>query len=270
MSCVSKIIVFDLDETLGYFTQFGIFWDAIHGYITQYNLNIIMNQSLFNKLLDLYPEFLRPNIFSILNYLKNNKKNNNCKKLLIYTNNQGPKEWAQHIKLYFEEKINYNLFDQIIGAFQVNGKRVEICRTSNSKSKSDLIRCSKIDENSKICVIDDAYYPDMTDDNIYYVNIKPYIHDLPFELLIDRFIRNKIISIQHTNNLKTFLLNFIKRYNYIYVKKNKIEYNVDKAISKKIYQHLVSFFDNKLFPISKLTKHRRRIINKTKKHRSKG
>ena len=28
-----KIVVFDLDETLGYFTEFGIFWDSLVQYL---------------------------------------------------------------------------------------------------------------------------------------------------------------------------------------------------------------------------------------------
>ena len=28
-----KIVVFDLDETLGYFTQYGIFWDSLAEYL---------------------------------------------------------------------------------------------------------------------------------------------------------------------------------------------------------------------------------------------
>ena len=33
MVCQSKIVVFDLDETLGYFMELGIFCDALKGYI---------------------------------------------------------------------------------------------------------------------------------------------------------------------------------------------------------------------------------------------
>ena len=29
----SKIVVFDVDETLGYFVEFGIFWDSLNAYI---------------------------------------------------------------------------------------------------------------------------------------------------------------------------------------------------------------------------------------------
>jgi hypothetical protein len=63
-----KIVVFDLDETLGYFTELGIFWDSLANYmkITQ---NPELNQTHFNEILDLFPEFLRPNIINILNYL---------------------------------------------------------------------------------------------------------------------------------------------------------------------------------------------------------
>jgi hypothetical protein len=278
MLCESKIIVFDLDETLGYFTQLGIFWDAIKIYNN--NLNLIINQSLFNKIFDLYPEFMRPNIINILKYLKTQKETSNCKKLLIYTNNQGPKEWAYYIKNYFEEKINYNLFDQLIGAFKVNGQKVEICRTTNSKNLKDLIKCTKINEDSKICFIDDSYYPDMINENIYYINLKPYIYNLPFDLLVNRFINSKIIDINNRDkdNMKYYLLDFMNNYNYIYIKKSNIEYNVDKALSKKLFKMLLVFFNNfsvsqeeniefKLKSVRKTNKYKIKSINKTKKRR---
>ena len=122
-----KIVVFDLDETLGYFTQYGIFWDSLANYLKIKNQSDL-TQKDFNLILDLYPEFLRPNIISILNYLKNKKKTNCCHKILIYTNNSGPREWAHHIISYFEKKINFKLIDQIIAAFKINGKKIEIMK----------------------------------------------------------------------------------------------------------------------------------------------
>jgi hypothetical protein len=153
MYCTSKIVVFDLDETLGYFVEFGMFWDALKNFITHQKISIVIDQILFNKVLDLYPEFLRPNIINILNYLKHKKKAKNCNKLMIYTNNQGPDEWAQQIKLYFENKVNYKLFDQIIRAFKIKDKHVELCRTSHTKKHTDLIRCTKIPETTEICFL---------------------------------------------------------------------------------------------------------------------
>ena len=64
-----KVVVFDLDETLGYFSQFGQLWNEL-----------IPNKDIdFNELFDLYPEFLRPNILEILQFLNEKKK----KKLVI-------------------------------------------------------------------------------------------------------------------------------------------------------------------------------------------
>ena len=94
-----KIVVFDLDETLGYFVEYGIFWDCLNKYLL--NENYELTQNNFNEILDLFPEFLRPNIINMLNYLKNKKQSKCCNKMMIYTNNQGPKKWAQQIISYF-------------------------------------------------------------------------------------------------------------------------------------------------------------------------
>ena len=67
-----KLVVFDLDETLGYFVEFGIFWDTLCLYLSKNNKEE-PTQEDFNHILNLYPEFLRPNIINILNYLKEKK-----------------------------------------------------------------------------------------------------------------------------------------------------------------------------------------------------
>jgi hypothetical protein len=132
-----KIVVFDLDETLGYFVEFGILWDSLSFYMSKY-FNKELNQNEFNSILDVYPEFLRPNIINILNYLKNKKKSNSCQKMMIYTNNQGSQKWTNRIVSYFETKLGgYKLFDQIISAFKINGKQIEFCRTTNNKTYKD-------------------------------------------------------------------------------------------------------------------------------------
>jgi len=246
MNCSSNIVVFDLDETLGYFMELGMFWDALKSYINQSNLNKkIIDQNLFNNVLDLYPEFLRPNIIDILNYLKKKKEKNHCDKLMIYTNNQGPIEWAKYIMNYFETKINYKIFDQIISAFKVQGQRVELCRTTHMKTHSDLIKCTKIPENTRICFLDDVFYPDMKNDNIYYINVKPYTYDLDFNVMINRFLNSGIL-IDDPTSCREYILAFMKRYNYIYVGKTAPAQEVDKVVSKKILQHLHIFFKTKI------------------------
>ena len=278
MYCTSKIVVFDLDETLGYYVEFGMFWDALKECIKTHNISIIIDQNLFNKALDLYPEFLRPNIINILNYLKQKKTAKHCHKLMIYTNNQGPDEWAQQIQAYFETKVNYKLFDQIIKAFKIKGKQVEICRTSHMKNHGDLIRCTKIPETTEICFLDDVFHPGMVDDRVYYINLKPYVHDLLFETMIERFIKSGIINTNtNTNtNINTNITDFtqsmlshMNKYRHSYVEKTKEAQNIDKILSKKILQHLQAFFNkstNKPLKSRKILKHKSKSVkNKTLK-----
>ena len=133
-----KIVVFDLDETLGYFTQYGIFWDSLGNYL-KIKHKSALTQTDFDAILDLFPEFIRPNIMTILNYLKKKKRSLYCEKVIIYTNNQAPRSWCIMIKSYFENKVRYKLFDQIIAAFKINGKQIELCRTSHLKTHKDFL-----------------------------------------------------------------------------------------------------------------------------------
>ena len=181
-----KIVVLDLDETMGSFVQFSIFVDCILNYT-----NRQFDQHIFNALLDLYPEFIRPNMIEILSYILTKKQTGECKQVMIYTNNQGPRKWANQLISFFESKINSKLFDRIIGAFKINGRKIELCRSSHNKSHEDLVRCTKIPYNTQICFIDDAYYPEMVHENIYYIHIEPYRYDLDIMTLVERFINSE-------------------------------------------------------------------------------
>lgn len=238
-----KIIVFDLDETLGYFTQFGIFWDCLNEYFNQ--LNNPLTQADFNNILDLYPEFLRPNIIDILVYLKDKKLTNCCNKIMIYTNNQGPKEWCEHIIRYFENKINYKLFDQIIAAFKVNGEKVELCRTTHNKTHKDFIKCTKIPINAQICFLDDKYHHEMSNEHIYYINVKPYYHDLPFNVILERFKKSKLYNPQVDAKFESIMMASIKKYHYDCLSKPLNEYNIDVIVSKQMKIHLKLFMRQK-------------------------
>ena len=262
----SRIVVFDMDETLGYFVEFGVFWESLVAYIksqTQEDEKPIISQDLFNQVFELYPEFMRPNILSILKYLKHKKETKHCNGIMIYTNNQGPKEWAFYIKEYYEKKINFKLFDQIICAFKVNGKQVEICRTTHDKTYSDFIKCSKIPLNTKICFLDDTYYPEMNNHNVYYIKLKPYVYNLTYDNLIQRFISSKIgqsiIKNGNYDYFSTFVKNYMNNFDFIYVTKTQEDYEIDKIITKKTMIHLQKFFSKKyLHPITKSNKPKRK------------
>ena len=237
-----KIVVFDLDETLGYFTEFGIFCDCLNNYFK----NASYSNTNFNELLDLYPNFLRPKIMNILRYLKGKKAENKCYKVMIYTNNQGDKSWAMNIKKYFDDKVEYELFDKIIAAFKVRGKQVEIGRTSHDKTMDDFVRCTKLPENIEVCFIDDLYHSGMEDDKVYYINVKPYKYQMRIENMINRFLHSPLANkIHNTHHFTDAIIHDFKQYKYRVNEKTQKEQDIDEIIGKRMLQHLKQFFYEK-------------------------
>ena len=140
-------VIFDLDETIGYFGDVAVFIEAYEKYRNK-NGNI-SDEELF-IIFNTIPDLFRKGIFDIFRLLRNFKKNNNDKKnkddklrVLIYTNNMGPKTWVYSIKRYIEEKIEYKLFDRVITAWKVDGVKYEEKRTSHDKKYEDLIKISE-------------------------------------------------------------------------------------------------------------------------------
>lgn len=272
-----KIVVFDLDETLGYFVEFSVFWNCLQQYFINEKIEYFFTQEDFNQLFDLYPEFLRPNIMTLLKYLMYKKKSKCCHKMLIYTNNQGPKHWCKHLTSYFESKLKFELFDQIINAFKINGEVIEIGRTSHDKSFHDLIKCTKIPHNSEICFLDDSYYPEMANDHVYYINVKPYIHDLDFGEMIQRFWNSKILLThffkkESREEFEIKMKCIFIPYDYFVMPKTAEETNIDKIVSKQILIHLQEFFDQSPTISKKLKKSYKQgrsgnKNNKTKKNK---
>ena len=243
-----KVVVFDLDETLGYFGELGRFCNVLDDYYKNPN----KSYSIFNELMDLYPEFTRPNIMNILKYLLEKKKENKCRAVMIYTNNTGERKWAEHIKGYFEHKLNSKIFEQIISAFKINGKVVEINRTSHDKCVDDFFRCTKLPSDIEICFVDDIFHPRMSNDNVYYIHVKEYKHMLPANEMLNRFLNSPLANdVKNKDEFKQFTM-FNLKYNV--VEKNKHEHDIDIIVSKRMLEHIKEFFD-KDEPIMKLKFH---------------
>ena len=261
MSDNYKIIVFDLDETLGYFQELSFFIDGLENI-----LNIKISKEEFYNILDRYPEFLRPNILSILNLIKRKKQRNHHIKVMIYTNNQNPKQWVLDIKDYFNSKIKYNLFDKVIAAFKVNGEQIEFGRTTHEKTYSDFIKCTKLPKKTKICFIDDQHHPGMINDNVYYIKVKPYTYTINYEIMAERYYnynyKNKYNA--HIDET-TFVNSVIKYMNSIRLplyNKSSEELNIDTIVSKSIMYHLNIFLYENLNDKSQKNKYRNKK-NKT-------
>ena len=259
-----KIVVFDLDETLGCFTEIGLFWSAL-----EYHYGHNLFKERFFEVLDTFQEFLRPNIFKILAFVKEQKERKLCDHVMIYTNNQGPKSWVKMISEYFNDKLDYILFDKIIAAFKVHNKIIEMCRTSHDKSVDDLIRCTKIPSNAEICFIDDQFHPLMEKDNVYYVHVKSYIFTMPFAEMASRYFDKYIKTEPNCNkpncNKDVFvndIVTYMKKYNFIVREKTVVEQNADKVVSKQLLIHLEHFF--KHGRTKNTRKHKSRIKSKMK------
>jgi len=243
---IKKVIVFDLDETLGYFTQIGVLFDTIELFTSKE-----IEFSLFCKLFDLYNEVFRVNIFGILNYLKRMKKSGKVK-VMVYTNNQADKTWCLNIVKYIEQKISYKLFDHVIHAYKIGNNRIEQCRTSHDKKYSDLIKCGNLPSDTKVCFIDDQFHRHMKHKNVHYINVKPYTFKIKNTEFFDKFFKNdvfteiiKIYEIEKEGHFKTFIKNHFKNMNFI-TQRGEGELSANKILTKKIMYHIQKFVSKRI------------------------
>ena len=230
-----KVVIFDMDETLGYFTQLDIFVNSLKSY---YKKNI--EDEHFFEIIDLFDNYLRPNILHILKYLKNKKDNNYCSKIMLYTNNNSGRKWPNRIVNYFNNKLNSKLFDNVICSFKIKDKIIEPNRTSNNKSYDDIIRCSKIPHNTHMFFLDDKYHEQMVHNNVYYINIKQYVYNYTNDELINIYKEKYNIKDENFYNIMSAYLNNV---NYVPKIITKKEENVNNVLSKRILKELNYFFN---------------------------
>jgi len=243
-SRAKKVVVLDLDETLGSFVDLEILWSLIK----RYNKNIRIH---FDDILNIYPEFLRYGIRSILQYIANKKKNGECYKLFVYTNNQGGPNWTNLIINYLNNYITteFTLFDQIINAFKINNIHVEFNRTTHKKTHDDFIHCTLLPKSTTIFFVDDVSYQDMKKERIYYIKPMPYNHHLSTNEIINRFIYSKygVILLPRDSLKNAFKAEYIelcmKNGTYhMYTNTTKAMLENDILISQKLMYHITEYF----------------------------
>ncbi len=248
-----KVIVFDLDETIGHFSHLHMIYKCLIDVFPG------TDQPAFNQLLDLYPEFFRPGILTIFDFLFNKKKDTSIFKLYIYTNNQCEESWAKMIADYIQSKVvqppGAILFDKIINAFKVKNRVVELKRTSNSKSYSDFIKCTMLPEDTvETCFIDNTYYEKMCDSKVYYILPKAYFHSLRKNTMIQR-----VVGLYHDNQvLKDMLIQKLGE-NSMRAEVNEV------AVTKKIMYLVREFLYYPKFPRVNKTRRHGRVANKKSK-----
>jgi hypothetical protein len=273
-----KVVVFDVDETLGNFAQFSLFGHVLEEY---FNDPTIMYRH-FNDLVDLYPEIIRPSMVRILDYIRKKKNAGICSKVMIYTNNTGPDKWVSHIRHYFEYKLRSAatstssvkdlavvppLFDHIIGGFKPHDHTTTSYtqRTTKDKTIDDFIHCSRLPSNIEVCFLDDLHHPKMTDERVYYIKLQPYYSHIPFETFVVRFLNSalfrNVFDKMHIQSISPSMSALVKKeilsieiYNLFAKYANISNYDakihqkkmnpreIDEIISKYILFHLQQFF----------------------------
>ena len=243
-----KIIVFDFDETIGNFTDLYILWVGITKFLkVKSNINLI---DIFNRLLDIYPEFLRTEILKVFQYIDKKKNEKIISGIYIYTNNQClDDKWVNYITNYIDKKINSKkLIDKIVYAFKVKNEIVEINRTTSKKKMTDFINCTLIPRNSNMCFLDNSFYQEMIKDNVYYIQPMSYYHNLSDSEILNRFITSEIGKYIMKNSEITGDY-FKKLIDWYFLNKstiqvnNNIIYNINsyKEVSKKMLYHIKEF-----------------------------
>jgi hypothetical protein len=83
----------------------------------------------------------------------------------------------------------------------------------------------------------------MNYENVYYIKVKPYIHDLTFHEMIERYIKSPFgEKVRDENEFIEFMNQHMKEYEYAYLEKTKEEVEIDKIITKQIMIYIQDFF----------------------------
>jgi hypothetical protein len=237
----NKHFVFDLDETIGSFSDLYALWKAIGHH--HHHTDISMDQDLFCAFMDLYPECLRYGILTMFEFLNMKKTQGHCGSVFLYTNNQCPSSWTTMIIEYVEKRANVRgLFDQVVHAFKISGKRVEQGRTTHAKTFGDLVKCTVLPKTAEICFIDNTRFPRMIHDRVYYIQPKSYFHALSLAEIVGRFVRSDLGH--RMGAMDGVLLDYCLGEGCTMdpVIKSLAECEVDIQVSKKMMYHIKEFF----------------------------
>lgn len=246
-----KIIIFDLDETIGFFGEIYTFFCAIKHYFSVYSNTEYKDEDVIGYLIDIFPELLRPGILNILCKLSHHKINKpSSLYIYIYTSNRLHNSWANNIKNYLNNKTRYNIFHEVV--FNGTPKKHKLV---HNKSIEDFSKQSKIETNNDFCFIDNNFHPYMIKPNIHYIQLNQYISYISINEIIQRTLASttlgKYISYKtiFIKEIKTYYKNlFSKRVlNYLNSdrRKTKDEISLDKKISIGLYENIISFLHSK-------------------------
>jgi len=178
---MDKNIVFDFDETIGYFDQI----------IEMIKYTKKTSKEEIFEFLKTFPFVFRTSIFDIFCYIVRLKKEKKIKNVILYSNNNND-IFIGIVLSFIHEKLNYDLFDATISINQTHNK---------NKNITDLLNYSNglLNKNSSIFFIDDKEYQNMK-------SIQYYIKCESYKYLYSKLeIEKKLNIIIHTNRDKKII-----------------------------------------------------------------
>lgn len=211
---MNKHIIFDLDETIGYFKQFIFILNIIESYHP-------IDYTIFFKL---FEDYFRPTIFNIFEMISSKKKMNHIKYVILYTNNNN-NDFVYKVIDYIHKKVNTILFDHII---TYNSNRLH-----KIKSYEDLIHCIPQIKDDVLCFIDDKIHICMKSNlNVSYIKCEKYIYHLSNDVIINR------LMLYNPNYNKSHLKTILKTFKG---SKKELPKHVHNFSTKKMLHHIEIF-----------------------------
>jgi hypothetical protein len=266
-----KVFVFDLDETIGHFSEVYILFQCIEKMQNNGHTKWFEDdEQCLRFLLDLFPEVFRYGIDVIFQYLYK-KKNTVNTSVYIYTNNSCiPITWTTYICKYIETywKVD-NLFTNIVRAFKINGKIVEKRRTTGEKSYIDFIHCVQLPYDTELCFLDNNEHKLMKHRHVYYLQPKPFYCDINRNEYISRFTE-KFESFTKLSNVQEEVRKFYseQKLDIQDYEKTYAQHLIDIKVSKKLLHCIQKFYKYKVVKL-KTRKNRKTPVCKTLKKRCK-
>jgi hypothetical protein len=230
-----RIILIDMDETLGTFTQISTFLTAL----TDLCNGLDYNKEFFNAM-NLFTCFQRPGIIPILKHMVSLRNTDTINKIVLYTNNQGSNEWVRLIASFFDSQVGCRVFDDIIFAYTVHGRINDIRRTTDEKILDDVHRCIDMYCPTKFLFIDDVLHRGMVRNEVTYLRIEPYTYSMSSAHMAamyhNRYIKHDIPQEEFVTSI-VYLMSMYKH------KHTNINRSRDKymRLSDKIMKQLIHF-----------------------------
>jgi hypothetical protein len=249
-----KLVVFDLDETIGDFYMFYYFWKflcAQYEYTPESLLETdrLQRQTTINQIMKLYPEIFRPGIFIILRYLLFKKRSGQLSVMWLYTNNTLSPQYPTLIKNFIHNEIDCDIIDNIVSAFSIKGRRVDERRMLAEKEYDDFIHCIDFGEDLDICFVDNNLHEGMIHCQVFYLKVNTYRHNLSFSEMLHRFTTapetadlSRLLFAKITPSHGLQLLEAYTREHRIFENKGTLDELQEHAISIKLLNHIKHFF----------------------------